>query len=121
MGDVKAFAEFWINPYDDENGAQGVDPGRRIHILMVVDVEILGRFEVELKVRDRIIDLSLHCPEGLEDRFTGMLAELPLRMRYLDTPYRMGRLEIETLKQSRSLMEVFKTLPYKRMGVDIMV
>ena|GEM_PF-259045 len=121
LGDVKAFAELWINPYDDDNGAQGVAAGRRIHILMVVDVEILGRFEVELKVRDRIIDLSLHCPKGLEDRFSGMIADLPMRMRYIDTPYRLGRLEIETLDHSRSLMEVFKTLPYKRMGVDIKV
>ena len=121
LDDVKAFAEIWVNPYDDENGAQGVAAGRRIHILMVVDVEMLGRFEAEIKVRDRVIDLSLHCPPGLEDRFTGMLTELPARMRGLDTPYRLGRMEIETLDHSRSLMEVFKTLPYKRMGVDIRV
>ena len=121
LDDVKAFAEIWVNPYDDENGAQGVAAGRRIHILMVIDVEMLGRFEAEIKVRDRVIDLSLHCPPGLEDRFTGMLAELPARMRGLDTPYRLGRMEIETLDHSRSLMEVFKTLPYKRMGVDIRV
>ncbi|MCL1804952.1 MAG: hypothetical protein FWG28_02955 [Clostridiales bacterium] len=121
LEDVKAFAEIWINPYDDENGAQGVAPGRRIHILMVVDVEVLGRFEVELQVRDRIIDLSLHCPGGLEERFAGMMTSLPGVMRSLDTPYRFGRMEIETLDHSRSLMEVFKTLPYKRMGVDIMI
>lgn len=121
MDDIKAFAEIWVNPYDDENGAQGVEAGRRIHILMVVDVEMLGRFEAELKVRDSIIDLSLHCPDGWENRFTGMLAELPAKIRNLDTPYRVGRIAIETLDHSRSLMEVFKTLPYKRMGVDIRV
>jgi len=121
LEDVKAFAEIWINPYDDENGAQGVQAGRRIHILMVVDVEVLGRFEVELQVRDRIIDLSLHCPGGLEDKFTGMMTSLPAIMRNMDTPYRLGRMQIETLDHSRSLMEVFKTLPYKRMGVDIMI
>ena len=121
MDDVKAFAEIWVNPYDDENGAQGVEAGRRIHILMVVDVDMLGRFEAELKVWDRVIDLSLHCPAGLEGRFSDVLAELPLRIRRLDTPYRMGRLEVTTLEHQRSLMEVFKTLPYKRMGVDIRV
>jgi hypothetical protein len=82
---------------------------------------MLGRFEAELKVRDSIIDLSLHCPDGWENRFTGMLAELPAKIRNLDTPYRLGRIAIETLDHSRSLMEVFKTLPYKRMGVDIRV
>jgi hypothetical protein len=121
MDDVKAFAEMWINPYDDENGAQGVTPGRRIHILMVIDVEMLGRFEAEIKVRDRVIDLSLHCPPGLEDKFVGMLTTLPGIMRGLDTPYRLGRMEIETMDHQRSLMEVFKTLPYKRMGVDILI
>jgi len=121
MDDVKAFAEMWINPYDDENGAQGTEAGRRIHILMVVDVEMLGRFECEIRVRDRVIDLSLHCPGGLEGRFGGMMAGLPARLKSLDTPYRMGRMEVETLDHPRSLMEVFKTLPYKRMGVDIRV
>ncbi|MCL2121780.1 MAG: hypothetical protein FWH28_05965 [Clostridiales bacterium] len=121
LDDVKAFAEIWVNPYDDENGAQGVEAGRRIHILMVVDVDMLGRFEAELKIWDRVIDLSLHCPAGLEGRFGDVLAELPLRIRRLDTPYRMGRLEVTTLEHQRSLMEVFKTLPYKRMGVDIRV
>ncbi|MDR0469347.1 MAG: hypothetical protein LBH09_05180 [Peptococcaceae bacterium] len=121
MDDVKAFAEIWINPYDDESGAQGVAAGRRIHILMVIDVEMLGRFEAELKVRDRVIDLSLHCPAGLEDKFSGMLITLPGIMRNLDTPYRLGRMAIETMDHQRSLMEVFKTLPYKRMGVDILI
>ena len=119
--DVKAFAEIWINPYDDENGAMGVGAGRNIHILMVLDVEILGRFEVELKIRDRIIDLSLHCPPAHKDKFADMLAGLPERLRRLDTRYRFGALGVEVTDHSRSLMEVFKTLPYKRMGMDIRV
>ena len=121
LGDVKAFAEMWVNPYDDDGGGQGSGAGRRVHILIVLDVEMLGRFEVELKVRNTIIDLSLYCPSGLENSFSDMLAELPFKLRGLDTPFRLGRVEIETMDRDRSLMEVFKTLPYKRMGLDVRV
>jgi hypothetical protein len=88
---------------------------------MVIDVEVLGRFEVDLQIRDRVIDLSLHCPDGMESRFTDMMTSLPYIIRTMDTPYRLGRMEIETLDHPRSLMEVFKTLPYKRMGVDVLI
>ncbi len=121
LDDIKAFAEIWVNPYDDDSGAQGVEAGRKIHILLVIDVEMMGRFEAEVRVYDKVVDLSLHCPAGLESRFKGLSKELPAKIRMLQTSYRLGKMEIETLDHPRSLMEVFKTLPYKRMGMDVKI
>lgn len=38
-----------------------------------------------------------------------------------DTKYKIGKTKVEPLVQSRSLMEVFKSLPYKRVGVDVTI
>ncbi len=121
LDDVKAFAEIWVNPYDDDGGAQSVEAGRKIHMLLVIDVEMMGRFEAEVRVFDKVVDLALHCPPGLESRFRGLSQELPAKIRMLHTSYRLGKMEIQTLDHPRSLMEVFKTLPYKRMGMDVKV
>ena len=38
-----------------------------------------------------------------------------------DTGYRFGEVKVERLERPRSLMDVFKSLPYKRTGVDVKV
>ena len=37
------------------------------------------------------------------------------------TGYRMEKLNLQPLERTRSLMEVFKSLPYKRTGVDVKI
>jgi hypothetical protein len=119
LDDVKAFAEIWINPNDDGEDTRPGQGGRQLHLLLVIDVEMMGRFELELKVRDQVIDLALFCPAGYEGRFASMLPELPASLR--NTAYRLGRMRVQALDHGRSLMEVFKSLPYKRVGVDVKI
>jgi hypothetical protein len=38
-----------------------------------------------------------------------------------NSEYRLGKAKIDTLKEPRSLMDVFKSLPYRRVGVDVTV
>ena len=37
------------------------------------------------------------------------------------TGYRLGDVRVERLERSRSLMDVFRSLPYKRTGVDVKI
>lgn len=114
---LKAFAEIWINPEgDDQDTAQ---TGKSSHFLLVIDVETMGRFEVELFVRDKTIDLSLFCPTGLETAYQSFMKSLPALMA--GTQYKLGKTNIGTLDHTRSLMDVFKSLPYKRVGVDVKI
>lgn len=115
---MRAFAEIWINPESDEKDMpEGA--GKGIHFLLVVDVESIGRFEAELFVHGQIIDFSLFCPEDCTERYEEMMRGLPGLLAGMS--FRLGQTRLEPLKRSRSLMDVFKSLPYKRVGVDVKI
>lgn len=116
--DIKAFAEIWINPDSDEKDMPP-GAGRGKHFLLVIDVETLGQFEAELFVHDKIIDVSLFCPPGCEQLFSGLAKDLPKQLTNFS--YRVGKVKLDTLEKPRSLMDVFKSLPYKRVGVDVKI
>lgn len=115
---MRAFAEIWINPESDEKDLPpGVTEGK--HFLMVIDVDGIGRFETELIMYGKTLDVALYCPTGYESGFEDMMRNLPKTLK--DFPYRIGNTKLATLEKSRSLMDVFKSLPYKRVGVDVKI
>lgn len=115
---MKAFAEIWINTQSDEKDMPGgIEKG--IHFMIVIDADGVGRFEVEFFVHNNIIDLDIYCPKGLQDQYSSMTSTLPKLLS--DSPYKIGKTKVEPLSHSRSLMEVFKSLPYKRVGVDVTI
>ncbi len=116
--DTRAFAELWINPDSDEHDMpEGTAPG--IHFLMVVDVEHVGRFEAEFFVYNSTIDFKLYCPKGSEAGYEGLMKSFP-KLLY-GTPYHVGKTELLPFESTRSLMDVFKSLPYRRVGVDVKI
>ena len=118
LQDVRAFAEIWINPRSDERDMPpGMGPG--IHILLVIDAEGAGRFEAELFVHGRTVDVALYCPPGSETRFGGLHSGLAQATAGL--AYRLGQVQLHPLEKPRSLMDVFKSLPYKRVGGDVRI
>ncbi|MDL2252576.1 hypothetical protein LJC49_00685 [Ruminococcaceae bacterium OttesenSCG-928-I18] len=117
--DLKAFAEIWIDPnaeelYDSKNPA-----GDNTHMLMVFDVEGLGRFEVELYVQGKRIAMNLLCPPSYYDAFENIGPAI--RQAVSGTDYRFETINIDRLDRTHSLMDVFTDLPYKRMGIDVKV
>ena len=116
--DMRAFAELWINPDSDEKDMpEGAGSG--IHILMVIDAEETGRFETEFFVYNSTIDFLLLCPERLVEEYSEMTKDIPRLLA--GTDYRLGKTRVASLEKTRSLMEVFKSLPYRRVGVDVKI
>lgn len=118
--DIQSFAEIWINPNGGEDDRDRPNDGSRvIHMLLAFDVESIGRFELELFVREKVIDFSLYCPPA----YTSIYSEIKDSLRSCtgQTGYRFGEIKIDRLDRPRSLMDVFKSLPYKRTGVDVKV
>lgn len=119
---IQSFAEMWINlnGADDERDRKSKDGAEQtIHMLLVFDVSGMGKFEMELYVRDKNIDLSLFCPPAYVTEYKQMSSSLSQCLKGLD--YRFKEIRIERLERSRSLMEVFRSLPYRRTGVDVKV
>lgn len=116
--EIRAFAELWINPDSDENDMPG-NASRGIHLLMVMDIEGVGRFEAEFCVCGDTIDFFLYCPKECEPEYENLVKSLP---KLLDnTQYRAGRTKVLTFETTRSLMDVFRSLPYRRVGVDVKI
>lgn len=117
--ETRAFAEVWINPESDEKDLPEEAGGKGMHILMVIDVSSVGRFEAEFFVYKSTIDFLLFCPKGCESGYEEMMKEVP-KLLY-GTEYHIGKTRVATLEKTRSLMDVFKSLPYRRVGVDVKV
>ena len=116
--DIRAFAEVWINPESDDKDMPGdIKEGK--HLLIVIDIDSIGRFEAELFIHGKNVDFSLYCPSGYDEEFEGMMDSLPKILGGLN--YKLGQTKVERLDSARSLMQVFKSLPYKRVGVDVKI
>ncbi len=117
---VQSFMEFWVNPNGEEDQYWAAEEGKKkIHMLMVFDIGSLGRFEMELFVRDDIIDFALLCPPSCARVFAG--AREDIRKSIGGLGYRFGEMRIDALERPRSLIEVFHSLPFKRAGVDVKI
>jgi len=118
VGRLRAFAELWINQErGDSASSEGAGP--TLHFLMVIDVDTVGRFEAEFFVRNKAIDFTLYTPPGCGDSYRAVIEALPGIVAR--TEYSIGRTELKSLDRTRSLMDVFKSLPYKRVGVDVRI
>lgn len=119
--DMKAFAEIWINSEEDKNSSKssGGAVKNNTHMLIVFDVESIGQFEMELFVADKDISMSLMCPEDYYQYFKDTGKGFSECIGFSE--YRFKDIRIDKLEHSRSLIEVFKTLPYKRTGVNVTI
>ncbi len=119
--DLKAFAEIWIDP----NAEEAADPKRgggeaeATHMLLVFDIEGIGRFESELYVQNKKIALNLLCPPAYTEAFKKIGPAI--RQAVAATGYSFEAINIERLERTHSLMDVFTDLPHKRTGIDVRV
>ncbi|WP_312643831.1 antitoxin [Hydrogenoanaerobacterium sp.] len=116
---MKSFAEFWIDPNDTYDRGPDAEQGQRIHMLIVFDISGIGQFEAELWVQDERIRFMLFCPEEYLSEFSALSGQISKVVQ--DSDYKFEQIIIDKLERQRSLMDVFKTLPYKRTGVDVKI
>ncbi|MEG0115000.1 MAG: antitoxin [Hydrogenoanaerobacterium sp.] len=114
---MKAFAEIWVDPQDEEAGGGKDKTG--IHFMVAFDVEGIGEFEAEMFVNGYDILLKLFCPPAYLAEFAGFGAGVKELLS--GSKYRFSAINVDKLERHRSLMDVFKTLPHRRAGIDVTV
>ena len=119
--DLRAFAEIWIDPNaEEETGARNTGgTADNLHMLMVFDVDGVGRFESELYVQGKRIAMNLMCPPAYLDDFKGVGADI--RKAVAEIGYSFETINIGKLERTHSLMEIFTSLPRKRTGIDVTI
>ncbi|MEG0692756.1 MAG: antitoxin [Oscillospiraceae bacterium] len=117
--DIKSFAEIWVNPNEEDDQKEEKSNSRMIHMLLAFEIEGIGQFEVELNVRDSVIKMSMFCPSEYVKAFSGIGSSIEKTLT--GSSYQFENILVAKLERSRSLMEVFKTLPHRRTGVDVKI
>lgn len=117
--DIKSFAEIWINPNEENDNKNENSNERIIHMLLSFEIEGIGEFEVELNVKGSGIILSMFCPTEYVKAFSTIGNNISKAI--VDSSYKIDNFKVAEMKRQRSLMEVFKTLPYRRTGVDVKI
>lgn len=119
-GQTQAMAEIWINPNGEEDVEGGVNSGKKMtHMLVVFEIDGIGKFETELYAEDKNITLSVMCPPEYVSNFKGVNGDI--RRACESTGYRFKSIEITELKESRSLIDVFRSLPARRSGINVTI
>lgn len=117
--DLRSFAEIWIDPNAESTDSKGNRVENCIHMLMVFDIDGIGRFEAELAATGKDIMVNLFCPSLYLPAFSTLATSV--REQISATGYRLLNMSVDKLEKHRSLMDVFKTLPHKRTGVDVKI
>lgn len=115
---TQASAEIWINP-DGEDDMQNSDGKKYTHILSVFEIQDIGKFEAELFVEKKNIQLSIFCPEQHIDYFKNSLSDIKKSID--NSEYKIKSVTIDKLIETRSLIQVFKSLPERRQGVNVTI
>lgn len=118
-GDTQSFLEMWVNPNGEEDEGGAGSEKENLHMLLVFDIDDIGRFEMELFVRGSVIDMALMCPSAFTPIYASIKDQISQSVQH--SQYTFGEIRIEDLARPRSLIEVFRSLPYKRAGVDVTI
>ncbi|MEG1972363.1 MAG: hypothetical protein RR315_04315, partial [Oscillospiraceae bacterium] len=117
QNNLNSFGEFWINPQDsDESGEK---PKKGIHMLINFEISDLGRFEAELWCENKRLSFSLFCPPETAENYKAI--KEPVKKAAASLGYSFDSINVDTLVKPRNLMDVFKSLPQKRSGINVKV
>lgn len=118
--DVRAFAEIWINPNEEDEEKTVAPEGERItHMLIAFEVERMGQFELELSVKGKEIIMQLFCPPVYQKAFSTIGSKIAKAA--MVSGYRLSDVRVEGMERPRSLMDVFPTLPQRRAGMNVKI
>ena len=116
---MKAFSELWIDPKDEGGSGQERDGEDHVHVLITFDIPGIGQMEAEFQVAGREMEFYLYCPESYAAVFGRLTPDFRKIME--EYGYHAAEVEVSGLDHVRSLMDVFKNLPYRRTGVDVKI
>lgn len=115
---VRAYGELWA-----DNGAAGSvtdkDGGTGSHIFLSFDVENVGAFEMEIYAKNEYLDVMLLCPSGTESVFAPMKTAIPKIAA--SCGYQVKKTNVSTLRDRRSLEQVFPSIKERRLGINVKV
>ncbi len=112
------FSEMWVDPDAERGGGQ--DGGdRTLRVLIKMDIESLGAFDLIINARSTDVSLQLACPE----RVTAFSQEIAASLNGIleRNGLRPGAVRISAMKRPAAISEVFPRIFERVSGVNVKI
>jgi len=114
------FSEIWIDPDEEKNNQQRSESGPPpLRLLIKMDVEGLGAFDLMLNAQDKNVSLQLSCPPGvadLADKMSGTMTDILER-----NGLQPGMVSVTAMRRPIAVSEVFPKIFERKSGVNVKI
>jgi len=107
---LQAYSEVWIDVKNDNNQNSN-------HVLCAIEIEKFGHFEIELWLVNDRIRCDVYCPSELVEQFKPVINNLSKRI--FESSFKLEHVNIKSLNQARSLLDVFTHLSELQNGINV--
>lgn len=107
---LQAYSEVWIDVKKEDNQNSN-------HVLCAIEIEQFGHFEIELWLVNDRIKCDIYCPTELVEHFKPVVNNLSKRI--FESSYKLEHVNIKSLNQARSLLDVFTHLSELQNGINV--
>lgn len=107
---LQAYSEVWIDVKNDHNQDSN-------HVLCAIELEQFGHFEIELWLVNDRIKCDVYCPTELVEQFKPVINILSKRI--FESSFKLEHVNIKSLNQARSLLDVFTHLSELQNGINV--
>lgn len=115
--DTRAFGELWVDN-DDDSGVSGEADGKNhYHLFLTFDIDVFGRFEVDVYANDNTANVSLLHPVTFGKNIEQIINKV--NRIAAGAGYSISRFETGILRTPHSLNQVFPKLNERRTGLNV--
>lgn len=107
---LQAYSEVWIDVKNDNNQNSN-------HVLCAMEIEKFGHFEIELWLVNDRIRCDVYCPTEFVEQFKPVINNLSKRI--FESSFKLEHVNIKSLNQARSLLDVFTHLSELQNGINV--
>ena len=107
---LQAYSEVWIDVKNEHNQDSN-------HVLCAIELEQFGHFEIELWLVNDRIKCDVYCPTELVEQFKPVINNLSKRI--FESSFKLEHVNIKSLNQARSLLDVFTHLSELQNGINV--
>ena len=118
--DKLMFSELWVDPDAERDGERGSPGGgKTLRMLIKMDVQFLGAFDVIVNARDKNVVLQLACPEQVavfSKEITAAMNEILKR-----NGLQPSTIQVAAMRRPVAISEVFPKLFERGFGVNVKI
>ena len=111
------FSEMWVDPDADRNKDAGGGAGKTLRILIKMDIESLGAFDVLIQSKKENISMNVSCPAEVSRHAAEVSSALGTILRR--NGFSVDNLNVSEMKRPLTISEVFPKIFERMRGINV--